>query len=135
MKESKSNINDIVNVKDNASVELLKVTLNNLKDITDVNMSIGTPIYIDKYIIIPLSLVKYGFISAGLESSSGIKDFNEYPFSGGSGAISKVTPIGIILINDGEIKLLQIDKTDSTLEVLLNTIPQMFSKIYNTITK
>lgn len=107
---------------------LMRSTMENLRDMIDVNTVIGDVVELqDGGCIIPISKVSLGFASGG--SDFGDKDRLDgesgYPFGGGSGAGVSVKPVAFLVIKDDSVRLLNVDH-DSTMDKLVDYIPQIF---------
>lgn len=112
----------------------------------DVNTIIGEPIETQNgTTIIPISKVKYAFAAGGSEFKG--ETINEYtkkdkdeeiryrlPFGGGSGAAASITPVAFLIVEDKQVKLLNVDH-DSVLDKLLDYVPDAIEKINDIINK
>ena len=88
---------------------LMRSTMENLRDMIDVNTVIGDTIETaDGNYIVPISKVSFGFASGGSEFGTLAKrdDFDKYPFGGGSGAGVSVKPVAFLIIRGDSVKLL-----------------------------
>lgn len=105
---------------------LLKNTLENLRDMIDVNTIIGDPIdSTDGTLILPISKVSVGFAAGGGQyTTCSCKHDSDYPFGGGSGAGVSVKPVAFLVIKDDKIRLLPLD-ADNTLDKIVDTVPQI----------
>ena len=86
---------------------LMQTTLENMKEMVDVNTVIGEPIETSGgATVIPVSKVSFGFVAGGgeydLKTLPGTEDM---PFAGGSGAGVSVQPVGFLVVQDGAILL------------------------------
>ena len=82
---------------------LIGASLGKLDDLTDVNTVIGKPIITASGCqVIPFSKVTMGNLTGGGEYGDVkvVKQTEEFPFSGGSGAVVSMKPMGF-LIDDG----------------------------------
>lgn len=89
--------------KTNKIDNLITNALKNLNNLIDVNTIIGKPVLSENCTIIPVSKVTMGFLTGGGEYGD-VKYFKKdenYPFSGGSGAVVSLKPM-VFLINNGE---------------------------------
>lgn len=106
---------------------LLKSTMENLKDMIDVNTIVGDAVESkDGSLIIPISRVSFGFVSGGSEyecKHSGGSD-SDYPFGGGSGAGVTVKPIAFLVIKGDSIRLLSLGQQNAY-DKLVDSIPQV----------
>ena len=112
---------------------LMDTTMAKLKDLVDVNTIIGQPIVTQNGItIIPISKVSFGFASGGSDiPTAKPKDV----FGGGSGAGVTITPLGFLVINGDNVKIVQISKNDTTQDKLVGLVPEMFDKVTGFIQK
>ncbi|HAN44089.1 MAG TPA: sporulation protein YtfJ [Ruminococcaceae bacterium] len=106
---------------------LLENSLKNIKNLVDVDTIIGKPITSPEGItIIPVSKVSFGFASGGSDfPSKQPKDL----FGGGSGGGVTISPIAFLVINNGEVKLLQLQTANNTADKAINMIPDVMDKI------
>lgn len=113
---------------DNHPIEnLLKSTMENLKDMIDVNTIVGDAVESkDGSLIIPISKVSFGFVSGGSEFSNGEaeKAESKYPFGGGSGAGITVKPVAFLVTKGDSIRLLSLDH-QNTYDKLIDSVPQL----------
>jgi len=119
--------------------DIMKTTMDSLKNIVDVNTIVGTPIETKSgAVIIPISKVCFTFASGGSEFKG--ETIDEYtrrekeeeiqyrlPFGGGSGAGVSIKPVSFLVVNGDTIKLLPVDY-DSTLDKLVDYIPEFMEK-------
>lgn len=119
---------------DNHPIEsLMRSTMENIRDMIDVNTIIGDPVETKEgSTIIPISKVSFGFASGGSEfDSKGEGERNsKYPFGGGSGAGVSVKPVAFIIIKNDGIRLLSVDH-DNTLDRIVDSVPQ-FIEMFKT---
>lgn len=114
---------------DNHPIEnLMKSTMESIKDMIDVNTIVGDPVKsVDGTTIIPISKVCFGFASGGSEFNS-VKPSdsnNNYPFGGGSGAGVTVKPVAFLVVKNDSIRLLSVDSQNSY-DRIIDTVPQIF---------
>lgn len=110
---------------------LMRSTMENLRDMIDVNTVIGDTIETaDGNYIVPISKVSFGFASGGSEFGTLAKrdDFDKYPFGGGSGAGVSVKPIAFLIIKDGMVRLQPVDY-DNSVDRLVDSIPQVLDMV------
>ncbi|MHC1682608.1 MAG: GerW family sporulation protein [Clostridiaceae bacterium] len=105
---------------------LLKNTMESLRDMIDVNTIIGEPIESsDGTLILPVSRVSVGFAAGGGQyTTTNYKVESDYPFGGGSGAGMSVRPVAFLVIKDDRIRLLPMD-SENTLDKIVDTVPQV----------
>ena len=111
---------------------LMQTTLENLKDMVDVNTVVGEPIAaMDGSTVIPISKVSFGFVTGGGEYTGGHlqeSGTRDKPFAGGSGAGVSVQPVGFLVIGENGVKMLPAQSL-TALERALNCAPQVMEDI------
>ena len=114
---------------------LMATAMNSIKEMVDVNTIVGDAITApDGTVIIPVSKVSFGFASGGSDFSA--KSLEAKPnFGGGSGAGISITPIAFLVVNGGNVKLLQIAENSNTLDRLVALIPDLFDKTKELLNK
>ena len=107
--------------KNNKINRVVDTSLNNLKNIIDVDTVIGKPIKVESnQIIIPVSKVTFGILSGGGEYGkiNFFKKGDDLPYTAGNGSIVNIKPICFLVKNslDEEFKILSIsDKSEEKL--------------------
>ena len=109
---------------------LMQTTLENLKEMVDVNTVIGEPIETSGgATVIPVSKVSFGFVAGGgeydLKTLPGTEDM---PFAGGSGAGVSVQPVGFLVVQDGGVSMLPAQYVTAW-ERAVNCAPQLVQDI------
>lgn len=110
---------------------LMKSTMENLKDMIDVNTVIGKAIETkDGAYIIPVSKLSFGFASGGSEFSNEKQNLSStvFPFGGGSGAGVSVKPVAFLVVKQDSVRMLPIDQ-DTTYDRIVDTVPQVLEII------
>jgi len=103
---------------------LMKSTMENLKEMIDVNTIVGDAVQNkDGSVILPISKVSFGFATGGSEFKSGPNNLT-YPFGGGSGAGVTVKPVAFLVIKEDKVRLLQVDG-ESIYDKMIDSIPQL----------
>lgn len=113
---------------DNHPIEnLMRSTMESIKQMIDVNTIVGDPVStVDGTTIIPISRVCVGFASGGSEFTNNAPSDskNDYPFGGGSGAGVTVKPVAFLVIKNESIRLLSVDH-QNTYDKIVDTVPQV----------
>lgn len=110
---------------------LLKSTMENLKDMIDVNTIVGDALESKNgSLVIPISKVSFGFASGGSEFDTSKKDESKsnYPFGGGSGAGVTVKPVAFLVTKGDSIRLLSLDQ-HNTYDKIVDSVPQIMEFI------
>ena len=116
-------------MSDNQVNNLLGVTMDKIKQMVDVNTVIGSPVTTpDGTTVIPVSRVSYGFASGGSDLPSKSQPSTGL-FAGGSGAGITISPIAILTIHEGHVRVLQIEPYLSSVDRALEKVPDVVDKI------
>lgn len=111
---------------------LMKSTMESLKDMIDVNTVIGDGIETaDGSFILPISKVSFGFASGGSEfpkDKNSITPEGRFPFGGGSGSGVSVKPVAFLVLQNGNVRLIPVDQAN-TYDMIIDKIPQMMDMI------
>jgi sporulation protein YtfJ len=128
---------------------LMKVAMENIKEMVDVNTIVGDPVETpDGSVIMPISKVGFGFAAGGsefvtdseieIEGSPGsrVDALNArvaLPFGGGSGGGVSITPIAFLVVGKNGVKVVPLDNQTHILERLIDSAPQVVDKIQSMI--
>lgn len=112
---------------------LMKTTMENIKNMIDVNTVIGDAMETtDGNVIVPVSKVSFAFIAGGGEyAGSNDKeegDTSKYPFAGGSGAGVTVQPIGFLATTNGQLKVIPV-KYSSAVDRIVDMVPDLINNM------
>ena len=117
--------------------EIIKASLNGIKDFTDIQTAIGTPIQTPSGVtVIPVSRVSIGFATGGLDY--GQKKLSHGNFGGGGGTGVSITPLAFLTIGkDADVNLINIsDSNNASIDHALSVIersPEIIAKIKNAL--
>lgn len=107
--------------------ELITASMDKIHEMADANTIMGTPVQIEGGVtIIPVSKVSYGFAGGGSDLPS--KTDKEL-FGGASGAGITITPLGFLVVSNGEVQLMQMNLDVSTSSAIVNMVPDVFNKV------
>ena len=111
---------------------LMKSTMENLRDMVDVNTVIGDVVETkDGSCIIPISKVSFGFASGGSEfgeANTKVNSNSDYPFGGVSGAGVSVKPVAFLVVKDNAVRLMPVEQ-DNTYDRIVDTVPQIIDMV------
>lgn len=128
-KEQSENMKD-----DNKLKDLMGVTMEKIRDMVDVNTIIGQPIQAGTNVtIIPVSRVSYGFGSGG--SDLPVSNSTKELFGGGAGAGISIKPIGFLVVQDSDVKFIQISEEYRAANSVIDKIPGVVDTISAAISK
>ena len=111
---------------------LMSGSMSSIKTICDADTIVGTPVHLpDGKSIIPISRVSMGFLTGGGEYadlSANKKNKEGFPFAGGSGGGVTVSPIGFLICDGDNIRMMPMNGED-TYDKLLGLIPDTFESL------
>ena len=111
---------------------LMETAMKSIKDMVDVNTIVGNPVESkDGTVIIPISKVSFGFGAGGSEfgNRTGVAPDTNANFGGGSGGGATIDPVAFMVVGQGQIKLLPLDKNPSPIEDVIDKVPTLLDKL------
>jgi sporulation protein YtfJ len=124
---------------------LMDSTMENLKNMIDVNTIIGDPVHTpDGSVILTVSKVGFGFAAGGSEFIGNVEkgengthhgSMTQHPFGGGSGGGVSITPIAFLIVNANGIQMLHLDERTHLIEKVFDAAPAAFDKVNNMVKK
>lgn len=106
---------------------LMDSSLQNLRKLVDANTVIGEAITTpDGTLIIPVSKVSFGFVSGGSDLPA-TKQTDM--FGGGAGGGVSVSPLGFLVVKNGDVSLLQLNNAKNPTDRLVSMMPDFMDKI------
>ncbi|MFC4767308.1 GerW family sporulation protein [Effusibacillus consociatus] len=113
---------------------LMETAMENLREMVDVNTIIGDAVETpDGSVILPISKVGFGFAAGGSEFEADTMGKNgngeKLPFGGGAGGGVSITPIGFLVVGNGQVKLLSSEAPNQLYERLIDMAPGLIEKI------
>lgn len=117
-----------------AASGILATAIDRIKEMVDCQTIIGETIDAgDGIKIIPISKVTYGFASGGSDFPT--KTSKEL-FGGGGGAGVTISPVGFLVIKDGEVSVKYISEgADSQAERIISMVPDVVNKVTDVVSK
>ena len=108
---------------------MLEGTIQKIREMVDVNSVIGQPITTpDGVTIIPVSKVSVGFGGGGSDFAT--SKGGENPFGGGVGGGVNVTPICVLIVKDGNVRMMPVAAPASTTaDRIVEMVPDTLDKI------
>lgn len=107
---------------------LLKVSLEHIKEMIDVDTIVGEAIIVSENVrVIPISRVRMGFLAGGSDISS--KTINDNPFGGGTGGTIFISPIAFLVCKGDEVSVLHLEKETHLFEKMIDVVPGIANKI------
>lgn len=115
-----------VNMANHPIEGMMDTTMDKIRQMVDVNTIIGEPVVCpDGTVIIPVSKVSYGFASGGSDLPS--KTQKEL-FGGGSGAGVSIQPVAFLVVNQGDVKVINME-FDGAADRVVSMVPDVVEKI------
>lgn len=111
--------------------DLIKTSLDKVKMLMETNTIVGQEITLkDGTTLIPISKASVGFVSGGGEYSdkSVRRVARHFPMAGGSGCGMSVSPVGFIVIFNGDVKFVDVENK-TMYQTLVNLVNKIISKI------
>ncbi|MCI9510620.1 MAG: sporulation protein YtfJ [Angelakisella sp.] len=100
--------------------------MKNLQTLIDSNSVVGDPITTpDGTTILPVSRVSFGFGTGGSDLPATQKEL----FGGGSGGGVSITPVAFLVIQNGSVKVLQIQSFSSAADRVVGMVPDVIDRV------
>ncbi len=104
--------------------ELVTNAIKEIKGMIDSDVVVGKQIRTpDDKVIVPISRVSVGFVAGGGEYNATTID-TKSPYAGGSGAGFSIIPMGLVVINGEDVKMIKITQAEPLLK-LIDIIPDV----------
>jgi len=109
--------------------ELFKISMENIKNIVDVDTIVGATIQTSNGgAIIPISRVKCGFATGGTDQGKG-KAEGTSPFGGATGGSVTITPVAFLVIIGDDVRLLHLEDQSHLYEKIIDQFPEALEAI------
>lgn len=103
------------------------VSMEQIRSMVDANTILGDPIQCkDGTTVIPVSKISMGFASGGSDLPT--RTNKEY-FAGGAGAGMSIKPVGFLVIQNGDVRMVQMTMEADKGNVALDMLPGIVDKI------
>lgn len=113
---------------------IMNDTVDKIRSMASVDTIIGDPVDLgDGIKAIPVSKVSYGFASGGSDIPTA--KTNKEVFGGGGGAGMTVTPVAFLVVQNGNVKIMNVDNHPTSVDKAVELIPDMFDRIVSAIDK
>ena len=124
------------NEKVNPIGELMQTTMENVKNILQVDTVVGDPIVTpDGITLVPISKISIGFGGGGVEFGPKRKD-GPQPYGGGNATGVKIEPFGFLVIKDGVVRMINVTPpANNTVDRIIDLVPQVIDRVDAFITK
>ncbi|MBE7022509.1 MAG: sporulation protein YtfJ [Ruminococcaceae bacterium] len=111
---------------------LMETAMSSIKEMVDVNTIVGSAVNApDGTLIIPISKVSFGFGAGGSEfgERSQLTPETNANFGGGSGGGAVIEPVAFMVVGQGQIRLMPMDKETSPVEDIIEKVPTLIDKV------
>lgn len=113
--------------------QIVSSAVANIRQAAEVNTVIGQPIVTaDGTTILPISQVAFAFMAGGGQYGNGNKNKKSFvknsfanQFAGGSGGGATLTPVGFLIVKDGDIRMINSVET-TNVDKLINLAKDLF---------
>lgn len=102
--------------------ELLKLSVESITNVIDVDIVIGDPIKMEGSTVIPISKIKCGFVSGGMDQKKTKEYVQHSPFGGGAGAHASIVPIAFLVETKGDVKILHLEEQTHRFDTVIDLI-------------
>jgi len=115
--------------------DIMGMTMEKIRELVDVNTIVGTPITTpDGTTIIPVSKVAFGFGSGGSSFGGSKKPESDTTsavnFGGGAGAGVTISPIGFLIVANGDVKMISVSAPPSnSVDRIVEKVPDVLDKV------
>ena len=118
---------------DHTLQDLMGVTMDKIRELANSNTIIGEPITTqDGITILPVSKVTFGVASGGSDFAN---QTNKDMFGGGSGAGVTVVPVAFLVVQNGNVRTIQLSGENSAVERAITMIPELVDKLTDLLKK
>ena len=110
---------------------LIDSAMEKIKTIVDSSTIIGEKVETDDgTTIIPISKVTVGYVVGGGEYAdlSARRVANHFPMSGGSSGVMSVSPVGFLIVSNGEVRFINVENK-SLYQTVLNMFNALLAKV------
>lgn len=116
--------------------ELMQTTMENVKNILQVDTAVGEPIYTpDGITLVPISRISVGFGGGGAEFG-GKGGTGSKGYGGGNGTGVRIDPIGFLVIKDGSVRMINITPpANNTVDRIIDLVPQVIDRVDSFLAK
>lgn len=112
--------------------EMMDTTLQKIREAVDASTVIGDPIIAGETTVIPVSKISYGFASGGSDFPN--KNAQEC-FGGGGGAGVTVAPVGFLVINGSDVRMIPVDSGLNAVNRAIDMVPDIVDKVRDVTTR
>lgn len=106
---------------------MMNVSMEKIRQMVDTNTIIGQAIHVDEQTtIIPVSKVSFGFASGGSDLPT---KYQKETFGGAGGAGITMEPLAFLVIQNGDVRLIQLSSAESSLNNLIGMVPTAVDRI------
>ena len=116
--------------------EVLGASMSKVREMVDANTVVGDPIVLGENLtLIPISKISFALASGGADfaKKNGTASGS---FGGGAGCGVKITPVGMICLQDGRVRILPVNEpATGAAERIIEQLPELIDQISHLIGK
>ncbi len=112
--------------------DMMDTTLQRIRETLDASTVIGDPIVAGETTVIPVSKISYGFASGGSDFPN--KNSQDC-FGGGGGAGVTVSPVGFLVINGSDVRMIPVDSGMTAVSHAIDMVPDIVDKVKEAATR
>ena len=112
---------------------LMETAMENIREMVEVNTIIGDAVETPNgTVIIPVSKMCCGFASGGTDFPS---KSNQELFGGGGGAGIRISPVALLVVNNGSVSVKYINAAEGSVERVIGMVPDIVDKATDVISQ
>lgn len=110
--------------------EILGASMSKIRDMVDANTVVGEPIVLSAELtLIPVSKISFALASGGADFARKANNASG-SFGGGAGCGVKITPVAMICLQEGRVRMLPIHEPASgAAERIIEQLPELIDRI------
>ena len=111
--------------------DLMSNTMEKIREMMDANTIVGKPIEIGGVTVVPVCKISIGYASGGTDfAQKNQKTNKDNSFGGGAGMGVNVTPISLLVINEGNVRIIAAEQPASnTVDKVIDLVPNVVDKV------
>ena len=114
---------------ENSIRELMQTAMDSLRELVDVNTIVGQRLDAGSVTVLPVSSVSCGFLAGGGEYG---RAKEAMPFAGGSGAGISLQPVGFLVIEAGQVRMIPVSGA-TALDKAIEAVPLLTRQLRSVI--
>ena len=100
-----------------------------IREMIDVNIIVGEAIEANGATIIPISKVRCGFVSGGVDQKKSNLS-QDHPFGGGAGGTMTITPVAFLVCTSDDVKILHLNEGSHLFDRIIDSISRIIDHFF-----